>query len=323
MYYMVSNRVLKNGTLTSEIGTESYWTSDGLGPVDQLASWTKAEKDEFQKALVRATGKFPQILDPENHEEQRHVGVFVHGFNNSWGGAAVRYKGIADDLYAANDLGICVLFTWPSNGAALGYIPDRLDARRSADSLAGVLSDLYDWAIQKQVDGSRDPKKGCRAKISLIAHSMGAYVTQKAMQTVWTRKNKPLLVSLINQMLLVAADVDNDLFSSGEAVDNSDGDAVANLCYRITALYTGRDSTLGLSAGFKHFGKRRLGRSGLAGGEPDNVWAVDCSALIDPKLRKVHSSYFNPTESQCGELMRQVLRGDDRTLIATWVKGPV
>jgi esterase/lipase superfamily enzyme len=91
---------------------------------------------------------------------------------------------------------------------------------------------------------------------TLIAYSMGAYVTQKAMQTVWTCKNQPLLVSLINQMILVAADVDNDLFESGESVDGSDGDTIANLTYRITALYTGRDSTLGLSAGFKHFGKR-------------------------------------------------------------------
>jgi len=186
-----------------------------------------------------------------------------------------------------------------------------------------VLSDLYDWAIQKQLDGSRDPAKGCRAKISLIAHSMGSYVTQKAMQTVWTRKNKPLLVSLINQMLLVAADVDNDLFSSGETVDGSDGDAISNLCYRVTALYTGRDSTLGLSAGFKHFGKRRLGRSGLAGGEPDNVWSVDCSALIARSVGKVHSAYFEPSQSRCGELMRQVLRGDDRTLIGEWVKDSV
>ncbi|MCX6607891.1 MAG: alpha/beta fold hydrolase [Acidobacteria bacterium] len=323
MYYMVSNRVLSKGTLTSEIGENSYWISDGAGPLDQLTSWKAETADGFRKALIRVAGKFPQILDPEEHEQQRHIGVFVHGFNNSWDDAARRYKGIADDLYAANGLGICVLFTWPSDGSALGYIPDRLDARRSADALADVLSDLYDWAVQKQLDGSKDPTKGCRVKISLIAHSMGAYVTQRAMQTVWTRKNKPLLVSLINQMLLVAADVDNDLFSSGEAVDNSDGDAVANLCYRVTALYTGRDSTLGLSAGFKHFGKRRLGRSGLAGGEPDNVWDVDCSGLIAPSVGKVHSAYFEPTQSKCGELMRQVLRGDDRTLIATWLKGNV
>ncbi len=40
---------------------------------------------------------------------------------------------------------------------------------------------------------------------------------------------------------MVAADVDSDLFDAG-APDNDDGGAVANLTYRITALYSGRDS---------------------------------------------------------------------------------
>ncbi len=326
MYYMVTNRTLRDGTPSAEPGPLSYWISDGAAPLDQIGSWSKVVPAAFRKTLIQEADSFPQILDPERHDEQRHIGVFVHGFNNTWDDAARRYRGIADNIYAANQLGACVLFTWPSEGSKLGYIPDRLDARKSADSLAETLSYLYDWAIQKQNDGSLNPADGCKAKISLIAHSMGAYVTQKAMQTVWTRKNQPLLVSLINQMILVAADVDNDLFDSGESVDGSDGDAIANLTYRITALYTGRDSTLGLSAGFKHFGKRRLGRSGLDRGAngvpvaPDNVWDIDCSRLIRPDAKNIHSSYFEPTQSHCGELLRRVLRGDDRKLVSAWAE---
>lgn len=155
---------------------------------------------------------------------------------------------------------------------------------------------------------------------------MGAYVLQKALQVVWTRKNQPLLVSLINQLLLVSADVDNDLFKSGEVVDKSDGDAMANLCYRITALYTGRDLTLGMSAGFKHFGERRLGRSGLARNDagvplaPSNVWDIDCSRLIKPSVPRVHSSLFEPADSKGPDLMQRVLRGDDRKLILSWAE---
>src|SRR6266516_3388141 len=70
---------------------------------------------------------------------------------------------------------------------------------------------------------------------------------QKLLAAAWTRKNQPLLVSLVNQLLMVAADVDSDLFDMG-APDNNDGNAVANLTYRITALYTGRDSVLSASA---------------------------------------------------------------------------
>lgn len=98
----------------------------------------------FRKTLIQEVDSFPQILDPERHDEQRHIGVFVHGFNNTWDDAARRYRGIVDNIYAANQLGACVLFTWPSEGSKLGYIPDRLDARKSADALAETLSYLYD-----------------------------------------------------------------------------------------------------------------------------------------------------------------------------------
>ena len=45
--------------------------------------------------------------------------------------------------------------------------------------------------------------------VCVIAHSMGNYVLQKAMPAAWTRKNQPLLVSLINQLLLAAAVVEH------------------------------------------------------------------------------------------------------------------
>jgi hypothetical protein len=127
---------------------------------------------------------------------------------------------------------------------------------------------------------------------------------------------------LINQLLMVAADVDNDLFDTG-APDNSDGSAVDNLTYRITALYSGRDAVLGASAGLKHFGTRRLGRSGLAheppqvGGPPatDNVWDVDCSSFFPASVSgiDIHGAYF-VTDGTI-TLMRQVLRGVDRSAL--------
>jgi len=178
-----------------------------------------------------------------------------------------------------------------------------------------VLSDLFDWLVDKQKAGAADPAKACKAKTSLIAHSMENYVVQNAMQICWTRKNQPLLLSLINQLLMVAADVDNDLFKSGEQVDKGDGDAIANLCYRITVLYSGLDSVLGLSAGMKHFGKRRLGRSGLDHTYlvPDNVWEVDCTTWIKPDTKNVHSIYF--VKPKIIDLMREVLLGVDRTVL--------
>ena len=158
----------------------------------------------------------------------------------------------------------------------------------------------------------------------MIAHSMGNYVLQKAMAAAWTRQNQPLLTVLLNQLLMIAADVDNDLFDAG-APDNGDGQAIVNLSYRITALYTGKDAVLGMSAGLKHFGTRRLGRSGLANQPPlitqppptDNVWDVDCSSFFaaDVSGENIHGAYF-VTDGTI-ELMRRVLRGIDRGVLKT------
>jgi esterase/lipase superfamily enzyme len=181
---------------------------------------------------------------------------------------------------------------------------------------------LFDWLTEKQQQTINNPAKACKAKVSLIAHSMGNYVVQKAMAAAWTRKNQPLLVSLINQLLMVAADVDSDLFDQG-APDNNDGNAVANLSYRITALYSGRDTVLGASAGLKHFGMRRLGRSGLPHRPPladpssptDNVWDVDCSSFFKSDVGDIHGAYFL-TDGTI-DLMRHVLRGLDRGVLGT------
>jgi hypothetical protein len=146
---------------------------------------------------------------------------------------------------------------------------------------------------------------------------MGNYVLQKAMASAWTRKNQPLLASLINQLVMVAADVDNDLFQPG-ADDAGDGNAMGNLTYRITSLFSGRDAALGVSAGLKHFGTRRLGRSGLVARPPagkDNVWDIDCSGFFPPSVSgmDIHVAYFG----QYGTipLMRAILRGIDRSVL--------
>lgn len=245
------------------------------------------------------------------------------------------YESLCSQLFdGPKSLGLCILYDWPSWGNILGYEPDRARARECAPDLTDILSELFDWLVKKQADAikavqdqvnkQKQTTQPCKAKVSLIAHSMGNYLLQNAMADAWTRKNQPLLVSLINQLLMVAADVDNDLFDAG-APDNSDGSAIVNLTYRITALYSGRDEVLGASAGLKHFGTRRLGRSGLAHSPPlvtqppqtDNVWDVDCSSFFPDKVSgtDIHGAYF-VTDGTI-ELMRQVLRGVDRGVLST------
>jgi esterase/lipase superfamily enzyme len=318
-YWMITDRNIAADGFGQRVAGLSYWTADN-DDVDVFANWTRTRANEFQRALVAAADRFPMITDPSRFEEQQHVTIFVHGYNNDWQAAARRYRSICGSLFSGDkSLGLCVLFTWPSFGSPIDYLPDRSEAREAAPDLADVLSALYDWLLDKQIDAAKSPEKACKAKTSLIAHSMGNYVLENAMQRAWTRKNRPLLVSLLSQLLMIAADVDNDLFKSGETVDGSNGDAIANLTYRVSVLYSGRDAVLGASAGLKHFGKRRLGRSGLDPNVPvpDNVCEFDCTSFLPEAVTEVHSAYFD--EPRTIELMRGILRGVDRKLLSAQI----
>lgn len=316
-YWMISNRnVRQGGGLGTNVSDLTYWVADD-DDLTKFGAWSPVDKKVFRDMLSNAARQFPNLPLEEN-EKQKHVTLFIHGYNTSWDEAALRYHSLCKSLFSGKDgLGICVLFSWPSNGSKFGYIPDREDARLSATALAEVLSELYRWLAAAQHTAMLNPKKACRAKTSVIAHSMGNYVLQCAMQAAWTRNNQPLRASLINQLIMVAADVDNDLFKSGENIEKGDGDAIANLTYRVTAMFSGRDPVLGLSAGLKHFGKRRLGRSGLDRSYPipDNVWQVDCTSLFNNETSdtEVHGAYFD--DSGTLQIVRASLSGVDRERI--------
>lgn len=315
-YWMISNRALENGQPGSTRGPLTYWVSD-TAPLNVFANWRQVSAADFQTMLAGAADQFPSFPHADN-EQQSHVTFFIHGYNNGWQDASQRYQQICADLYSGSgSLGLCISFDWPSQGSVLGYLPDRAQARACADDLANVFSQLYDWLLGKQTAAVANPANACKAKVSVISHSMGNYVMQKALAAAWTRKNQPLLASLVNQMIMVAADVDNDLFDP-DGSDFSDGNAVANLTYRISVLYSGRDAVLGASAGLKHFGVRRLGRSGLATNPPpntDNIWEVDCSSFFPASVggMDIHSAYFGPYGTM--PLMRDILKGLDRSVL--------
>ena len=323
MRWLITNRNQDdNNGFGGNFAKLTYWIYNpaaGSTDITLRSNWQQRTPTQFRTALIAAAQAFPDPIATPT-EKQKHVTLFIHGYNNSWQEAVHTYDNIAHELFDGPDsMGELISFDWPSKGSLLGYLPDRADARQTGDDLTEVLSMLYDWMSQQQAAAANDSDKACRAKTSIIAHSMGNYALEYATNNVWTRKNRPLLVSLLQEVLMVAADVDNDLFRTGETVAHGDGEGLANLSYRITALYTGRDNVLGASAGLKHFGKRRLGRAGLDRSYPvpDNVWDVDCTTLLDPNVNgiNIHGEYFNPIESKVIALMRGILEGNDRSIL--------
>src|SRR5205807_1131947 len=138
-YWIITDRNIATDGLGERVAGLSYWTADS-DDVDVFTNWSRVRANEFQRALAAAADRFPSITDPNRFAEQQHVTLFVHGYNVGWQNAARRYLGICNSLFSGdNSLGLCVLFTWPSFGSPLDYLPDRAEARDAAPDLADVL----------------------------------------------------------------------------------------------------------------------------------------------------------------------------------------
>jgi len=123
---------------------------------------------------------------------KRQALVFVHGFNNRFEDAVFRFAQFVHDSGA--DVAP-VLFTWPSKGSVLAYGYDRESASYSRDALEALLRAL-----------AKDPKVG---EVSILAHSMGNWVTLEALRQMAIRDGK--VAEKIRTVLLAAPDVDVDL----------------------------------------------------------------------------------------------------------------
>lgn len=124
---------------------------------------------------------------------KRQVLVFVHGFNTRFAEAVYRFAQIIHDSDAP---AVPVLFTWPSRGRLLQYGYDHESASYSRDALERVLQAL-----------TLDPNVG---EISILAHSMGNWVTLEALRQMAIRDRG--LPAKIKNIMLAAPDVDFDVF---------------------------------------------------------------------------------------------------------------
>ncbi|MGH6812485.1 MAG: alpha/beta hydrolase [Methylocella sp.] len=122
----------------------------------------------------------------------RHVLVFVHGFNNRFEDAVFRFAQIVHDSGAEV---VPILFTWPSKGKLLAYGYDHESATYSRDQLEEGLRFL---AKDREV-----------SEITVLAHSMGNWVTLEALRQMAIRDGK--VEGKIRNVILAAPDVDVDL----------------------------------------------------------------------------------------------------------------
>jgi len=124
---------------------------------------------------------------------KKQVLVFVHGFNNRFEDAVFRFAQIVHDS-GADDV-VPVLFTWPSKGSVFAYGYDHESASYSRDALEDGLRAL-----------AKNPEVG---EITVLAHSMGNWVTLEALRQMAIRDGK--VAEKIRNVMLAAPDVDVDI----------------------------------------------------------------------------------------------------------------
>jgi len=126
-----------------------------------------------------------------SQSREKEAFVFVHGFNNRYEDAVYRFAQILHDSGADADVAP-ILFTWPSAGNVFAYNYDRDSADYSRDALEKLVRYLQD-----------DPEV---KTISILAHSMGNWVTLEALRQMAIRDGR--VAPKVKVVMLADADVD-------------------------------------------------------------------------------------------------------------------
>ncbi len=139
----------------------------------------------------QAIATFDRLLRESNKSEAM---VYVHGFNERYENTVYGFAQILHDSGALGEVAP-VLFTWPSKGNVFAYGYDRESANYSRDALERLLQYLV-----------KEPKV---KKITILAHSMGNWVTLEALRQMAIRDKR--IDPKIALVLLADPDVDVDV----------------------------------------------------------------------------------------------------------------
>lgn len=125
--------------------------------------------------------------------ETPHALFFLHGYNVTFEGAAIRAAQIGYDLKSP----ATAFFSWPSRGSVAAYPADEASIEASERSIT-------DFLVEFTADCGAE-------KIHVIAHSMGNRGLLRALQRIAANAQTRGKVKF-GQVFLAAPDVDRDLF---------------------------------------------------------------------------------------------------------------
>jgi esterase/lipase superfamily enzyme len=158
MRWLITNRNITDSGFGTDFADMTFWLQEQpTANTWDWSAWKKVTMDAFKAALVAVADQFPPPL-ATSPDQQKQVAILVHGYNNAWDAAMRLHDKVERNLFPGpSSLGVVVSFDWASKGSLLGYLPDRSEARQSAEDLSEVLSELYDWLSVKQAQAAKNP----------------------------------------------------------------------------------------------------------------------------------------------------------------------
>jgi esterase/lipase superfamily enzyme len=283
-------------------------------------------------------------------QQGRDLLILVHGFNVSWEEAvatAAAFEAVVNRVDPRLDAGQRVqpvrvlLFTWPSDGSALpwaSYKSDRADARGTSGALGRALLKLRDQLhqlgrevrqnsaevrlLRQQMSGrpaaeveravaQLEATQLCAQKLHLLAHSMGNYVLQNALQRIFDFSPGNQLPRLFDHVFLCAPDIDDDALEADKPMAR-----VHQVAQAVAVYHNANDTALKISD-YTKGNPDRLGQRGAARPQAlhQKIQQVDCAPLVTGLTQ--HSYYTNGLIARDIRLALQGVLPTQRGLRAT------
>lgn len=179
----------------------------------------------FQTRIRSALAKLPP--------KQREVTIFIHGYNSTLAETAFRAAQLANDV---GQTGLSVIYSWPSQGKALGYVYDNDSMLFARDGLEQLIRDLN--------------KTGAR-RVIVFAHSLGSALLMETLRQIDIQKPGSA-ARLVGGVILISPDLDVDVFRGQMS-------HLHEVPQPFIIFVSKKDSALNISSKLRGRGRDRLG----------------------------------------------------------------
>ena len=226
--------------------------------------------------------------------------IYIHGFNVKWEEAVAAAMALQITLNQPigeeepHEIAV-VLFTWPSDGAAVpiySYKSDRSDAEFSGSSFGRGLLKFRDFLVKLPTRRSTQSGKPigelkCKREVHLLCHSMGNYVLQNTIKRMLEFNHGLRLPRLFDHIFMCSPDVDDDVLENNQPLGS-----LADTARSISVYHNTGDVAMHVSDYTKQ-NPDRLGLNGAANPSRLNqkIHQIDCSDIVRGFVE--HSYYLN------------------------------